>query len=720
MSIQQEMPSIPIRGVLHGGAVINDSTVPKMTQEKFELPIIVKVLGTWNLHHVTKYMDLDIFTMHSSVASVFGNYSQTNYAAANAFLDSFAYYRRSLGLPAQVINWGALDVGMGSDPTLKDIFFHKGITLLSTGQICNSLTQMFLSDQVQGIFVDFDIKRFFTASNLKLKASKYARLVSDREKSAPEADSGGETTYESCGNMVDLIKQIAAHVLMMDVSEIEDTNSLAQYGVDSQNSIEIINTIFSETKVTIPILLVMSGDFSIQELADFLSKKMSDSTSDELSSDRHISESTSMVKKYLDSDRLQQSSYVFSFSISPSINRPEFWRRVMQFFARLNPEILVYATGGNDPTDSSENNVDIEDFIIPFEHIQTNEVLQTKIAENKDTPLSVIYDEKKNKANLNISCNRTHFDAFCGKIIQKDLQKIATYLIAKNDVPSWLDKANVDLLSLYSSKLHIVATNSKNYWRHRLRLCSASASLKSKFPMLEPKYEKGRIPIPLTDVNHLRELLSKNGWTMCNIVTSAFQIALHKITNIERVPVLLEVDLRSWIQECQLHVLACANHVPLVSPNFIRPGLTMHEILNENEQNVKEGTSNCLYPFSAIMELQEFDSKLHKTHSFLFDTTDFADHQYINFTSTQIEKNPSFETLLYALYNKMEQTLLLEFHFCPGRVSSYTASILAESVLNFIQTLSENHTKTLRELQLRSTIGRGSMSSPKGKNKSFG
>lgn len=246
-SLQQEIPDSPIRGVFQGAVVISDSTVPKMAQEKFDLPLTVKVLGTWNLHVVTKHMDLDIFTMHSSIASVFGNYSQTNNAAGNAFQDSFAHYRRSLGLPAQVINWGALDIEMGSDPTLKDIFFHKGINLLSPGQICRALTQMFLSDQIQGIFVDFDIKRYLTANNFELSKSKYKGIIPVENDSFQNAVSTKEKTYES-GDMFNLLKETSAHALMTDASEIEDSHTLAQFGLDSQNAIEIINTYFQSQK----------------------------------------------------------------------------------------------------------------------------------------------------------------------------------------------------------------------------------------------------------------------------------------------------------------------------------------------------------------------------------------------------------------------------------------------------------------------------------------
>ena len=85
-----------------------------MTHEDFTAATTAKIQGTWNLHNVAEKQEhpLHFFTMLSSLSGLVGQRAQANYAAANAFLDSFAQYRRSCGLPAMSVDLGVVeDVG---------------------------------------------------------------------------------------------------------------------------------------------------------------------------------------------------------------------------------------------------------------------------------------------------------------------------------------------------------------------------------------------------------------------------------------------------------------------------------------------------------------------------------------------------------------------------------------------------------------------------------
>lgn len=104
--------SRPIRGVFQLAMVLNDATMADMSWQQWGDPLRPKVDGTWNLHRALLGHDLDVFWMASSVITAFDMPGQSNYQAANVFLQAFCQYRHSLGLPASVLDISAInDVG---------------------------------------------------------------------------------------------------------------------------------------------------------------------------------------------------------------------------------------------------------------------------------------------------------------------------------------------------------------------------------------------------------------------------------------------------------------------------------------------------------------------------------------------------------------------------------------------------------------------------------
>ena len=118
----------PIRGIIHTAGVAGGQFVATGSWNAFEKVLRPKVQGTWNLLHCTEDLALDFFVLCSSMSAVFGATGQSDYTAANAFIDGVAHALRTQGKPALSINWsGWKDVGMavanGVDPNASPLSF---------------------------------------------------------------------------------------------------------------------------------------------------------------------------------------------------------------------------------------------------------------------------------------------------------------------------------------------------------------------------------------------------------------------------------------------------------------------------------------------------------------------------------------------------------------------------------------------------------------------
>ncbi|RBR23821.1 uncharacterized protein FIESC28_03437 [Fusarium coffeatum] len=103
----------PVRGIIQSATVLRDHPWEYMEADDWNESVKPKVQGTINMNdYFCSPEGTDFFVMLSSVASIVGSASQSNYAAGNAFLEAFAHSQTqaSRGITKYVaVNVGAVE-----------------------------------------------------------------------------------------------------------------------------------------------------------------------------------------------------------------------------------------------------------------------------------------------------------------------------------------------------------------------------------------------------------------------------------------------------------------------------------------------------------------------------------------------------------------------------------------------------------------------------------
>jgi acyl transferase domain-containing protein/acyl carrier protein len=263
----------PVRGIVHAAGTVDDQLLVNMSESDFTKVIAPKITGTCVLHDALKDHDLEFFVMFGSAGSIIASPGQGAYAAANAFLDAFAHYRRTQGLAGLTIGWGPWSVGMVEELKLEKSYGQRGIEIITPAAGARILDRLINQKTHHVIAISADWQRARSvglSGQLPLMFSELgtAETAPDHTHSkssvvdflsrCPEAD-----RFDVVANQV---QQTVAAVFDLAVTEIGCDDILNDIGLDSMMAMDFRGRINAMFAIDLPVLELLRG-VSVNSLA---------------------------------------------------------------------------------------------------------------------------------------------------------------------------------------------------------------------------------------------------------------------------------------------------------------------------------------------------------------------------------------------------------------------------------------------------------------------
>ena len=272
--LEQIPGEFPLTAVVHAaGTVEGNTSVESLEIGPLDRLLQSKMAAAWHLHELTREMDLDAFVLFSSGAASWGSGGQPAYAAANAFLDGLAQYRRSQGLKATALAWGAwADAGMATEGEGADQLRRRGVLSMEPELALRVMRQAVEDERTLLTVTNTDWELFapsFTAvrSSALISEIPEVRAVLAEGEAAGEGDEGGASELasrlaglpevERQRELLDLVRTHAAAVLgYQGTDAFPSGRAFRDLGFDSVIAVEMRNRLKAATGIPLPATLV--------------------------------------------------------------------------------------------------------------------------------------------------------------------------------------------------------------------------------------------------------------------------------------------------------------------------------------------------------------------------------------------------------------------------------------------------------------------------------
>ncbi|MGW2325164.1 type I polyketide synthase [Streptomyces sp. NPDC001700] len=258
----------PLTAVVHTAGVLDDGVIGSLTPDRIDHVMRPKVDAAWNLHELTREMDLAAFVLFSSSSGLFGGPGQGNYAASNAFLDALAQHRAALGLPATSLAWG-LWAGAGMGDTLDEADIARmrraglpplpvadGLALLDTALTMDAAALVPMRVDLAALRNQPAVSPLFRGL-VRIPARRAVDAVAAGGDAGLAGRLAGLSVAEQERLLLDLVRAQVATVLgYAGADTIGSGRAFKDLGFDSLTAVELRNQLKAVTGLRLPATLI--------------------------------------------------------------------------------------------------------------------------------------------------------------------------------------------------------------------------------------------------------------------------------------------------------------------------------------------------------------------------------------------------------------------------------------------------------------------------------
>ncbi|MFI9503781.1 SDR family NAD(P)-dependent oxidoreductase [Nocardia sp. NPDC052566] len=235
--------------------------IAEFDDESFARVLAAKVTGAALLDDLLGDRPLDAFVLFSSVSGVWGSAGQGPYAAANAYLDGLAEYRRSRGRAATAVAWGAWSGGgMAEIEGAAAQLRRRAVLSMAPDAALAALAEVLRDGTPTAVVARMDWPRFLRLFTAMRPSPLLSGLATEPESTgagtSPAAEWLAMDAERGIAELTRLVRAEAAWVLgLASPADIDPGRAFRDIGFDSLTAIELRDRLTAATGLTLPATL---------------------------------------------------------------------------------------------------------------------------------------------------------------------------------------------------------------------------------------------------------------------------------------------------------------------------------------------------------------------------------------------------------------------------------------------------------------------------------